>query len=317
MNTAENISVSISLPRAPTIADRGTLVDAWKAARTERERAHVEALLWMTAGADERVDLRDEGKVNHGRQLWVSKLVGAPEVEVAKRARLHSGNPDIDELWSRIDKREFSLGMAVRWLTEARKLKQQRDDITLREALTRLLAEYDTWPKRREGEYMVGVKPASSFSRVPMRKKHARVYANDDRAFWGKLRELLQDFVQRRMEGVEPLTQSTLLSEFERELKVVTASWGGKMERAKQRGTDNAVLLISRVKVTRACEVLSMDPPKPGKPVDMKLAQSRKRTLAKTYHPDVSPTTRDQYEAVLEAFAVLEDYEEMLKHMAQ
>jgi len=315
MNTAENMQPSApvaALPRVPTIADRGMLVDAWKAATSEREKARVEELLWMSTGVTEREALRDEGKANHGRYKWVAKLVGAPEYDVACRARLSGGNPDIDELWSRIEKKEFSLGMAMRKLMDARKVKK-RENTSLHEAVSRLLAEYDTWPKRREGMYMVGIKPSTSFSRVRVSEKKRKVSSNDDRAFWAQLRELLEGFVQRRLENVQPHIRDTFIGEFERELKVLTASWSGKLERVKNRGTDTTVLLVTRAKVTKACGVLNMDPPKPGKPVDMKFAQSRKRVLAKTYHPDVSPHTRDQYEAVLEAFAVLEDYEEMLK----
>jgi hypothetical protein len=312
MNTAESMQPAIALPRVPTVADRSMLVDAWKAATTEREKARIEELLWMSTGVSEREALRDEGKANHGRYKWIMKLVDAPEYDVACRARLSGGNPDIDELWSRVEKKEFSIGMAMRKLMDARKVRQ-RDNISLREAVSRLLAEYDTWPKRREGMYMIGIKPSTSFSRVRVNEKKRKASPNDDREFWMRLRELLQGFVHRRTTGAPPHIQETLISEFERELKVVTASWSSKLDRAKNRNADNAVLLVTRAKVTKACGVLNMDPPKPGKPADMKLAQSRKRTLAKTYHPDVSPHTRDQYEAVLEAFSVLEDYEEMLK----
>lgn len=307
------MSTASALPRMPTIADRGDLVDAWKAAATLREKARIEDLLWLTTNVQERENLRAEGQVGHGRHRWVGKLVDAPEYEISMRARLPYDSADVDELWARVAKDEFSVGMAVRQLVEARKVVT-RDKLPLREAITRLLSEYDTWPKRLDKGRLAGIKPATSFSRVRTEKKRQRPFMNDDREFWTKMRALLQEFVQRRTAGAPPHVADMLIGEFERELKVLTTGWSGKMERAKQRNIDNAVLLVTRAKVSRACGILNMDPPsRHGKPVDMKVAQSRKRTLAKTYHPDVSPHTRDQYEAVLAAYADLEDYDEMLQ----
>lgn len=320
MNTAENIPVPTpsalaavkSWPRSkvPDHADRGILVDAWKEAKTMKDKAFVEDLLWQTASP-----IGDSG----GRPLirdWVTKYVDAPQAAVEARRRLFTAGPGIDLLWARVDSDEFSPDMAADRLTDARKLAK-KEHIELNVAIERVLAEYDTWPKRAVAGRMVGVRPATQLlSPTAPRKTNGRARSkNPEIAFWAKIRLLIAAYLAERAGDLDPYILSELSKDFERELQVMTASWTAKITRAKQRheAQQNTTLLVTRTKVTQACRTLGMDPPKPGKPADMQTAHSRKRALAKAYHPDVSPNTRDQYEAVLEAYDTLEAYNEMSK----
>lgn len=287
---------------------RTTLIAAWKHATTQKEKAKVEYELWRHTTVEERQERRI---------FFMARLLDTKPTFIDCRLRLLQAGDSVNLLWARVDSDDISLGMAATMLTDARKVQKHMGG-TLATALEHFLREYDSWPVRRVGGAtngrLVHYKPISSFSAVSQRKSKQGKRKDPDLAFWGKMRMLLQTFIARRLEDADPLIASSMVGEFERELKVLVTSWTSKLQRAQQRAASSTVLLVTQNKVTRACAVLGIDPPKKGQLVDMVMAQRKKRLLAKTYHPDAAGDgMRAQYEAVLEAYSVLEDYQEMLQ----
>lgn len=295
----------VELPLAPTVADRDLLVAAWNATQSNKRKAQIETLLWSTAPLAERQAFKL-------RRLWLLSFIETSTHDLDGRLRLQGGNPFADALWARVDSGEFSARMAALRLTEARELAKQ-DNLSLEVALSRMLAEYDTWPKRMDTSgRLVGLRPRSSLG-AKSRRMNARKTPVAAQDFWGQMRELLRDYLTKRLAGIDPIQAVRLTTEFEGDLRVMTDSWGGKIIRAKANGIDKAVVLVSQNKVSRACTILRMDPPKRGKPADLSKARSNKRKLAKQYHPDVAGAgLREQYEAVLNAYTTLEDFNAML-----
>lgn len=78
----------------------------------------------------------------------------------------------------------------------------------------------------------------------------------------------------------------------------------------------SAPVPIDRLKVLAACDVLNVSRPKAGKPVDLVLAKTNQRAAVRAYHPDANggnESTRNEFEAAVKAYEVLEAYNESLE----
>jgi hypothetical protein len=130
--------------------------------------------------------------------------------------------------------------------------------------------------------------------------------------FWESIRAQVGDFMRERIEETEadPVVVDRFVADFIKDVKVLVDSWTGKINRAA--GAERGSNVAKRTVVIAACRTLLIDPPKPGRPVDLAMANSRKKSLARAYHPDGggSASTTPQYQEVLEAYATLETYNE-------
>lgn len=82
-----------------------------------------------------------------------------------------------------------------------------------------------------------------------------------------------------------------------------------------RRRASNEPIDVSRLKVLAACKVLNVPAPKVGQPVDLTLAKKHQRQAVRAYHPDANggnDANRNEFEAAVKAYEVLEDYNESL-----
>ena len=109
---------------------------------------------------------------------------------------------------------------------------------------------------------------------------------------------------------VNPALKEKLRAEAEREIFNALEAVRWRFRKITELGKN---VVMSRKDVLKACHVLQVPAPKIGSPVDLELANKNRRAQMKTYHPDVSPNTRDEYEAAVKAYDVLAAYNAALE----
>ena len=85
------------------------------------------------------------------------------------------------------------------------------------------------------------------------------------------------------------------------------------------RRAKNQPIALDRLQVIAACDTLSIPRPKIGKPVDLARAKRHRNQNARAYHPDANSgneKNRNELEAALKAYDVLEAYNESLTKAA-
>lgn len=128
--------------------------------------------------------------------------------------------------------------------------------------------------------------------------------------FWPALRQELNLFFSDRLAGVEDSGAliAQLVNQFDAELRSMCTVFQTKVNYTKKTRSPKT----ERSHLVAACHVLAMDPPKLGQRIDMARAKRQKNRFVRMYHPDVnqgSEQKRDQYESVIQAWRILEEYE--------
>lgn len=297
----------------PEPTQAGLILEKYHKATSEKERALLEQALWQTLSADVRKRMN--------RRAWLASLTGETEFAVENRLFIF-GELEATDLWDRIEKDKMPLTTARERLREAKALVDTQG-LSLKDAIAARLKEYDTWPTHttKKGQPF-RKKPSSRFadlSEVVDPSKVVRL-SETDRGFWSRMRHQLAQFAASRFKGADPIIAERLYREFERDLKVLFDEFQSRLSRLRQREKRDrmATATVKYSQVRDACVALCMDPPSRGKPADLDLARSKKKKLARVYHPDVTggdEGTRAKYEETLAAYSVLEDYNDQLKHV--
>lgn len=282
----------------------------YSAAMKEREKAEIEYKLWDLAPPESRV------ADAHARENYLVSLVDGNQHDHRKRAYLYNAGPAADILWERVE-RDYALNTAVYILQAAKKTRLDLSENALREAIATGIREYDSRPQKR---ILQSGKVARARSPIrlptlqeaikPFRRKKPPV---DAREFWDELRKLIASHVGPRLATTPKLMQDRLYKEFEMDLKVLIDAMQNKITRLSKQ--DGGILEVHRKHVTEACRTLSMDPPKPNKPVDLTQARKLQRKLARHYHPDTNggdASLSSLYQQVMKAYETLEEYNESL-----
>lgn len=126
--------------------------------------------------------------------------------------------------------------------------------------------------------------------------------------FWTDIRRQIVAFVLQGNKNVDEGSRFLYLRDLDSDIKAAVSHFTGRMNDAKTPLTAP----ISRRKLLDACEALRVPIPPVGKPVNLEIAKKNKRHASRLYHPDVTgngnETTRALFEAAVEAYSVLEQY---------
>lgn len=278
------------------VADRALLLEEYKKTTDHYELARLEQRIWEGASAADR---RTTTPQEYGKRGFLAALLGVSAFEVEVRGALWSLGSAADPLWSRIRDGSLSLGIARRVSADAKYIARQRN-ITVTQAMLVALTEYDNAPKYSGG------KRRMRRTTVPPRASPSTAQPETMR-FWTGLREQVATFMRSRMPEADEMLLTRMVSVLMTDLKTVTDIWVAKINRA--RATETSTALIRHGQIIDACRTLKLDPPRRNEPVDLKQANTQKRRLARAYHPDSgSRGTEAQYQQVLEAYEVLETY---------
>lgn len=97
-----------------------------------------------------------------------------------------------------------------------------------------------------------------------------------------------------------------------REMLTAYETLRSRFRRRAEQTQGEPTLNVSRLKVTTACKVLNLEPPKVGKPVDLEVAKKHQRAAMRAYHPDVNPNGREEFQAAVAAYETLVEYNDAL-----
>jgi hypothetical protein len=282
------------------------LIDLYKNPNlTNRERATIEYEIWerWTERTDQRrVILRD--------------LLGVNTSDSESRSSLKSCGSAANPLWDRVESKQMPLSTAAD-IVKAARAEARRSPLTVGEIIEQKAREYDARPftkKSRSGQVFRWGPPQK-----PGFKSTSKPLTEDDRAFWKWIRENIGNYAKAKLQNVDPIVAEEAIKRFEVEMRAMIDDLQGRVSRASHEGskrTQQGSFLIARESLSEACFTLSIDPPRWGAHVDIEKAQRQKKKLVQLYHPDKhggDESLRPQYDKVLEAFQVIEDYNDMLK----
>jgi len=274
------------------------LIASYASVMSEKERASLEAQIWSLIPKPERPP-GGLGDYMHAR-------FGAQTTYALCRQQLLRAGPCVEELWIRV-----AAGMPLNTAISVFRSVKGSEDVA--DAISKALRTYDT----------TGYEARSADGKVTRRRKPSRLRkpgdlapaseVAHDRTFWKSLRSMMSEYVNSRLAGCDPMDVDKLLRRFEVDLNLLITDFQDKISDVPKRGIE--ILSVSRQALIAACRTLGMDPPRPNKPVDMKLASLQKKRYARVYHPDVhggSEATRGQFESVMQAYKVLEQYNDFL-----
>jgi macrodomain Ter protein organizer (MatP/YcbG family) len=280
-------------------------IDAYKRGdQTEHEMAVLEERIWSSLLPEERYHV--------DRNQWLNQLLGTGINQLQNRSSLRNKR-HADKFWERVTRKEMSVSTSLRLYKDAMRL-HKRQGLSLSDAVIEILKEYDSLPNVviRRGRPVRQSSPAR-LPRVEKKKKTQANSKNKKRA-WDNLRRSIAELVRDKLpDGLGLDLEAQIWKEVESDVKIVLDELQGKIQRlsAKKKNEQQITKTASRRQLVAACRVLAMDPPRPGRPVDLSKAKRQKRLLAKEYHPDArdgDDSMIPQYDAVIEAYQTVEWY---------
>lgn len=233
------------------------------------------------------------------RRDYLSKLLGVMTSETDRRGTLYNIRDKIPELWKLIaDGMDVRLAYEIYTIAKCRSTKARSDVGDLVRDVLEDIEKFKIKPHR------------TSLGLENIKRLKETVRQTQDTPW----KDMLGIFTERCgvMKVSDLITREKIIAEFEAELKTLFLTVQTRVKRATKVGI--TPITQSRFDVVAACRTLGMDPPSVGGLVDITKAKSAKRKLALAYHPDTvgNDKTRELYENVLEAFSLIETYNEGL-----
>ena len=279
------------------------LIELYKLDMTEKERAELEAQIWNLVPRDERIGGIDD---------HLSSKLGVTGYAMRERHFLFRASKTAEALWKRIDG-GMTLHAAVTVMRKSRRAAQS-EGISVVEALEKELEKYDTTGyeiKSPDGKVIRKTKP----SRLPDPDETSTIpNTKEGRDFWNSIRRMFADYLNGRLAECDPMEADNIRRTVESDLNTVLIDMQKMISKASRQAMP--IRSVSRQSIVQACHTLGMNPPAPGKMVDIGVAKRQRKLYARQYHPDVhggSEVTRPLFEATITAYKVIEQYNENLK----
>ena len=139
------------------------------------------------------------------------------------------------------------------------------------------------------------------------------------KSVWSKIRTEIEVYINNQLADADPIVARKIKTEVELDLQCILTDIQAKIARTRKAEKKlNYEKTISYKMVCEACDILSMDPPLPRQKVNLKLAKKQKRLQVHLYHPDKNygdDSLRTQYEAVIHAYELLEEYNDRFERL--
>jgi hypothetical protein len=275
---------------------------------SEQLKAEMERALWALAPAEEKKTIE--------RRTWIFNKLGVDKWTTENRSSILGCGEAAEPLWERIESKQLLVSTAAKIAREAK--KGVCKGLSLEKAIDEALKHYDQLPVV---SLINGIPSRKSRPRGDMKLENmgAAIKAEAEegpRDLFENIRTAAGKYIATRLQGLDQAAASKLATHFERDLKILIEEFRRKVEVVRGREKNTVAVVseaLSRSKVAEACQTLCIPAPRFGQPVDMVLAGRKKRQLAGLYHPDThggSNDTVEQYDAVLKAYALLEEYAE-------
>jgi hypothetical protein len=300
---------------------------------SHRERAGYENEIWCAIPNDVKVKVNQ--KKGAGLDLGEFVRIFAPflkPLSVRHRRSLFVAGDATEALWKAVDAEQepMPLSTAERIWQKARTIAASTGHTPV-ESVAIAISEYERMPKvvRSDGTVIrkpqtatqraVAVATGSVATKLKPRTPGKRGKRNltKGREVIGDLRATLSEYlVQRAVEvGADPTSAvvAEALSSLAIEIDVLQRGLTLAVKRIAETVKSDTVagVMVSTRKVNQAFRTLNLEPPGRGDEIDMDLVRQHKRRLARQYHPDThggKTDTVEKYEAVIEAFDVIESW---------
>lgn len=276
-------------------------------AKSHRERAQIEKDLWKVAGKE----------VKGNRKQWLATVFGCPHHDIQGRSKLYSAGDMANPLWERCDNGGLTATRAESLFDAAKQIAREQD-ISVGDAVLRVALEYDRSPHVTNVSGRTYRKKSPRNLRRATPGKNAEPQdADNSRSFFRRVRQEVSNYISPRLEGFDPLIAEQLTRSLETSLNGVLDEFGLRLSRTVTE-LKNGAKIVSRRSMVQACEVLQMQPPRLGERINLKKARKIKQAAVLKYHPDrhmeKTPKAIEQltahYQMIIEAFDVIEKYEE-------
>lgn len=275
---------------------------------SELERARLEARIWGLVPTGSRT----KGGIG-GYFRW---KFGIPGYATTNRHQLHLTGEDAAPLWERIDQ-GMPLHTAMVILRDAKR-SAQVTKISLVDEIKRHIDKHDNLgvAVQTAGGKVFRRNPAgkTQVENVPSELPRATKEVSEAKNLWVAMRTMVSDYLDSRLEGCDPADVDSARRRVEADLNTVISDMQAVIRRVVNGRIDTGS--VTRSQVIDACRALGMDPPSPGKAVDEKKAKLQRKLYSRQYHPDVhggSEETRHLFQATIEAYKLLESYNEQLQ----
>lgn len=209
-------------------------------------------------------------------------------------------------LWTKIDNGEITLGAAKLIFREARQISRN-ERVTTDSIIDRLISEYEKLPSIKVKGKVVRKRTST------MRMRNGRSSATKSakgRGWWDRLKQVIGNIVADKIPPeTDELEKNRLYEWLDVEVSSLIETFGIRVGQSRKSGEPKKE--TSRREIVAACRTLLMDPPAPGKPLDLVAARNAKLKLARMYHPDANggnDSTSVAYSEAIEAYNILEDY---------
>ncbi len=305
----------------------------FEAATTERARANVAARAYLAVKRAAPLNA-----LHNDLRRATAEMIGATQYQVATYRSLIAAGEMAELLWPEIDG-ELPPQTALLLLREARNSRAKGE--TGAQAVQRVMRAYQSlacerrlsngkvrrhasfWTRSQGGEHPV-VPSISTQAAAPAPAPPAPAPArgaepdeeeappSSDRGslggteFWARLRRDLTEYLLATGSELTDEAREEQIAWLEGEVRVLATQLSNRLRTSRAPGLRQT---MQRLSIRGACKVLLIDPPRKVDsipPSFFRLAKKNFKKLAREYHPDTSPATRTQFEAVMSAWQVLE-----------
>lgn len=263
---------------------------------TDREKAQLESDIWYVHS---EIHGKGVSKIMERRDWFPHQFGGKPS-EYADRSNLLGGGLAVDVLWSKLQN-GMSIRTALYIFRRARNRRRMGEgdlDVLITEELGR-------------HEDKKGAKPLAPF----VRKAKAATPLVNAQDYFQRVRVLSEEFADMKLVAIDPYLAEQAKQEFLDWMKEGYESLLTKAIKLRREGKNERLSKIGQTRFVQACEVLGVTA-KFGQPIDIQRAKKNKFKRARELHPDSnsgSHASQEEYQAVIEAYEVLEDYTRQLE----
>jgi hypothetical protein len=282
----------------------------------QKELAFEERRAWTL----QKLYLQERGDNLPRKEKWFESLGVNAQITAMVRSNLLSAGEWVDSLWLKVHDGKMPIRVAYKLALRAKKLAKD-NGLEQDVALTNVLESYyaDTYEARSP-------KGGTTRRKMPRpREDQPLDYIDPDtwdpdvensRKFRSLLNTLTTAFVDHRLEELDESVKRDLVRDFEFEVRVTYEDLLRKISGFRKELGMTGMDTITFSTAKQACEVLGVEPPKKSEQVDAITARRAHRKLASQFHPDRNGGSEKlvaQYQAVNEAWEVIQQYNEQLE----
>jgi len=236
------------------------------------------------------------------------QMTGERPNHMDSRKRLLLASPVSDHLWAEIDAGRMTTSSAVE---EVQRLEKAAGAQSSEPSSP---AEPETKPPPEAPEAH-----PSPEKKAPAKRRHRAALRGFVAPQIGKLLGRTEALLRKRNPSLSDADVRRLMKQFAEDIRTAAGTMSVRADRMEREAAETAAIEtdIKSRKVSdmlsRSCDLLKVERPRTGLPVDIAAARRNMRRIAGSLHPDRNPGNVDLYREVVEAFADLERYNEGLR----